>query len=143
MRALQAGEIGRNSRLDEIQAAVLRTKLEYLEEWNLRRVALAKMYFNQLSHLDHRITLPAASAPGAHVYHLFVVQHEDRDGLRIETMVRYPFLLHQQPLFFRPEQRPLPVAEDIGGRVISLPLYPQLKIDDLLAVSKSICEFEG
>lgn len=147
--ALQTTEMGRNSRLDEIQAAVLRIKLKYLEEWNLRRVVLAGRYFDQLSHPDCSIKLPVATEPGAHVYHLFVAQHENRDALRrhmtaqgIETMIHYPFLLHQQPLFARAEPTPLPVAEDVVRRIFSLPLYPQLKVDELVVVSRSICEFK-
>lgn len=147
--AMQAGEMGRNSRLDEIQAAVLRIKLRYLEDWNLKRLGFAKMYFDQLSSLGNRLRLPVASEPGAHVYHLFVVQHDNREALRtrlatqgIETMIHYPFLLHQQPLFRRPQQRALPVAEGIVKRILSLPLYPHLKVDELLAVSRAICEVE-
>jgi dTDP-3-amino-3,4,6-trideoxy-alpha-D-glucose transaminase len=149
LEALQLSEIGRNSRLDEIQAAVLRIKLRYLEEWNLSRLRFAKMYLDQLSRLGSRLILPYASEPGAHVYHLFVVQREHREALRahlamqgIETMIHYPFLLHQQPLFRRQRQRPLPVAEGLVKRIFSLPLYPQLRVDELLAVSRAICEFE-
>jgi len=148
--ALQGDATGRNSRLDEIQAAVLRVKLRYLEEWNLRRVKLAKMYCEELAVERNRLVLPYASAPGSHVYHLFVVQHEKREDLRahlagrgVETMIHYPFLLHQQPLFRRAGQRPLPVAEDLVKRIFSLPLYPQLRADELLAVSRAVCEFEG
>jgi dTDP-4-amino-4,6-dideoxygalactose transaminase len=149
LEALQTGAIGRNSRLDEIQAAVLRIKLRYLADWNLRRQTFAKMYFNELGRVGSRLVLPHASASEAHVYHLFVVQHENREALRahlatqgIETMIHYPFLLHQQPLFRRQEQRPLPVAEGLVKRILSLPLYPQLKVDELLAVSRAIHEFE-
>jgi dTDP-4-amino-4,6-dideoxygalactose transaminase len=149
LEALQTGAIGRNSRLDEIQAAVLRIKLRYLADWNLRRQTFAKMYFNELARVGSRLVLPHASASEAHVYHLFVVQPEKREALRahlakqgIETMIHYPFLLHQQPLFRRQEQRPLPVAEGLVKRILSLPLYPQLKVDELLAVSRAIYEFE-
>ena len=147
--ALQTGEIGRNSRLDEIQAALLRIKLRHLAEWNLRRLGLADLYFNELAGAEGLI-LPHASASEAHVYHLFVVQHENREALRayltaqgIETMIHYPFLLHQQPLFGRRQQRPLPVAEGLVKRIFSLPLYPQIYVDELLAVSRAICEFEA
>jgi dTDP-4-amino-4,6-dideoxygalactose transaminase len=147
--ALQGGVTGRNSRLDEIQAAVLRVKLRYLEEWNLRRLNLAKMYCEEFAVKGSRLVLPYTSEAGSHVYHLFVVQHENREDLRahltgqgIETMIHYPFLLHQQPLFRRRHQRPLPVAEGLVKRILSLPLYPQLKADELLAVSRAVCEFE-
>ena len=149
LEALQTSAIGRNSRLDEIQAAVLRVKLRYLAEWNLRRQSFAKMYFNELARVGSGLMLPHACAPETHVYHLFVVQHENREALRahlamqgIQTMIHYPFLLHEQPLFRRQEQRPLPVAEGLVKRILSLPLYPQLKVDELLAVSRAIYEFE-
>jgi dTDP-4-amino-4,6-dideoxygalactose transaminase len=149
LRALQTGEIGRNSRLDEIQAAVLRIKLRYLSNWNQRRQGFAEIYCNELARAGSRLILPHTSASEAHVYHLFVVQHENREALRahlttqgIETMIHYPFLLHQQPLFGRREQRPLPVAEDLVRRIFSLPLYPQINVDELRAVSRAICEFE-
>jgi dTDP-4-amino-4,6-dideoxygalactose transaminase len=148
--ALQGGVTGRNSRLDEIQAAVLRVKLRYLEEWNLRRLNLAKMYCEELAVKGSRLILPYASGAGSHVYHLFVVQHEKRESLRahltgrgIETMIHYPFLLHQQTLFRRRHQRPLRVAESLVKTILSLPLYPQLKSDELLAVSRAVCEFEA
>jgi dTDP-4-amino-4,6-dideoxygalactose transaminase len=149
LEALQTGEIGRNSRLDEIQAAVLRIKLRYLAEWNLKRLSFAKMYFDELARAGSSLILPHASAAETHVYHLFVVQHEHREALRahlagqgIESMIHYPFLLHQQPLFRRQQQRPLPVAEGLVKKILSLPLYPQLKIDEVLAVCRAISEFE-
>jgi dTDP-4-amino-4,6-dideoxygalactose transaminase len=148
--ALNGKSIGRNSRLDEIQAAVLRAKLTHLEEWNLRRLGLAKMYCDQLSRVGSDLTLPCTGEPGSHVFHLFVVQHKKREALRahltargIETMIHYPFLLHQQPLFRRREQRSLPVAESLVERIVSLPLYPQLRTDELRDVSQAIRAFEG
>lgn len=149
LEALQTGGIGRNSRLDEIQAAVLRVKLRYLAEWNLRRQRFAEMYFNDLARAGTALILPHASAPEAHVYHLFVVQHESREALRahltaqgIETMIHYPFLLHQQTLFSHRQQKPLPVAEGLVKRIFSLPLYSQINVEEMLAVSRAICEFE-
>jgi dTDP-4-amino-4,6-dideoxygalactose transaminase len=149
LEALQTLELGRNSRLDEMQAAVLRVKLRYLAEWNLRRQGFAEMYFKELAGAGSGLVLPQAPAREAHVYHLFVVQHENREALRahlaaqgIETMIHYPFLLHQQPLFRRREQRPLPVAENLVKRIFSLPLYPQINVEELAAVSRAICEFE-
>jgi len=150
LKALQTVAIGRNSRLDEIQAAVLGIKLRYLADWNLRRQGFAEKYFEELQGAGSSLILPHASASEAHVYHLFVVQHENREALRahlaaqgIETMIHYPFLLHQQPLFSRRQQRPLPVAEGLVKRIFSLPLYPQINVDELLAVSRAICEFES
>jgi dTDP-4-amino-4,6-dideoxygalactose transaminase len=148
--ALRGSVIGRNSRLDEIQAAVLRVKLTYLEEWNLRRANLARLYRENLADKTSGLVLPFASPAGSHAHHLFVVQHQRREDLRaylagrgIETIIHYPFLLHQQPLFQSPDQRPLPVAEDLVTRIFSLPLYPQLEADELLAVSRAMREFDA
>jgi len=147
LAALRGEMEGRNSRLDEIQAALLRIKLKYLGEWNHRRRRLADVYGEALGPAQ-RLRLPSAREPDAHVFHLYVVQHPERERLRdhlaahgIETMIHYPFLLHQQRLFRRGEQRALPVAERVAGRILSLPLYPQLTEEAVRAVANAILEF--
>ncbi len=145
--ALRAGGPGRNSRLDAIQAALLRVKLTRLEAWTARRRALATLYDEGLR--GTRLILPVDAGP-AHVYHLFVVQHPERDRLRahlaargIQTLVHYPELLHQQPLFGGGPSRVLPVAEEVASRVLSLPLYPQLERQEAQAVIEAILDFEN
>jgi len=76
LEALQTGTSGRNSRLDEIQAAVLRVKLRYLAEWNLKRLSFANMYFDELARVGSGLMLPHANRVRNARYHLFVVQHE-------------------------------------------------------------------
>lgn len=127
--ALQGELAGRNSRLDELQAALLRVKLAHLPRWVARRRTLASQYVEALR--DTSLGLPMLS--NGHAVHLFVVQHPERDrwcaalaAAGIETLIHYPFLLHQQPLFARPQQPALPVAEAVVNRIFSLPLYPQL-----------------
>lgn len=141
--ALQSEVAGRNSRLDEVQAAILRVKLKSLERWNERRRQLAQLYHTRL--VDTSLRLPFARERGAHTYHLFVVQHSRRDRIRasltesgVETLIHYPFLLHQQPLFRRTEQRALPVAEIVARGVFSLPLYPQLRDEEVHAVIEAL-----
>ena len=109
-----------------------RVKLKQLENWNLKRRAFAALYDNAFG--ETRLELPVPIEPEAHVYHLYVVQHPERDRLRadlaargIETAIHYPFLLHEQPLFRRDEQHALPVAEEVVSGLLSLPLYPQLQ----------------
>ncbi len=138
---------GCNSRLDEMQAAILRIKLRYLDRWNLKRQRLARIYDECLSSAQP-LQLPVTRAPEAHVHHLYVVQHADRDGLRahlaargIETMIHYPFLLHQQPLFRSTTQAALPIAEHVGGRLLSLPLYPQMTDDEVHEIAEAVLEF--
>ena len=138
------GELaGRNSRLDELQAALLRVKLGRLEEWNRRRQVLAGEYRRIL--WGGAVFIPEPPAEGSHVYHLFVVEHPRRDLLRsrlaergVEALVHYPAPLHLQPLFSEGRGRPLPAAERAAARVISLPLYPQLRDAELLAVAEAV-----
>ena len=145
--ALQEDKLGLNSRLDEIQAAILRAKLPYLDQWNQKRRSLAALYSDELRSIP-KLRLPAAISDDAHVRHLYVVQHPDRDRLRahlsargIETLVHYPFLLHQQRLLRSSTQRGLPIAEKVAPRLLSLPLYPQLEINEAYEVVRAIRSF--
>ena len=147
-----AGRVaGRNSRLDELQAAALRVKLRRLDAWNRRRRQLAGMYRRLLSRSVKRLVLPSTSAdPGSHVFHLYVVRHPERDRLRaplaargVETLIHYPAPLHLQKLFRRRGQPALPAAERLAGEILSLPLYPQLRDEELRAVADAVLEFEA
>jgi len=142
------GEIGFNSRLDELQAVLLRVKLGHLEAWNDRRRTLARRYLEGLADLPLR--LPSWDGEGNHCFHLFVVECEDRDILRlhlerkgIDTAVHYPVPLHLQP----PLQAMLepgltyPAAERAARRVLSLPLYPQMKEEEIDRVIEAIRGF--
>jgi dTDP-4-amino-4,6-dideoxygalactose transaminase len=146
--ALKGNLEGRNSRLDELQAALLRVKLKYLNDWNLRRGKLAALYDEMLAPLG-KLRRPVVRQPVAHVFHLYVVAHPDRKGLQahlatrgIETMIHYPHLLHQQNLFRQAGQQPLPVAEKLADSILSLPLYPQLTEDEVSTIAHAIVEFE-
>jgi len=123
---------GLNSRLDEIQAAVLRVRLGHLERWNRRRAEIAELYLHTL---DDRVAAPAVAPWAEPVWHLFVIAAESRDELRdelaqrgVETLVHYWPLPHLTPAFRADGWREgsLPVAERLGERSVSLPLYPQL-----------------
>jgi dTDP-4-amino-4,6-dideoxygalactose transaminase len=145
--ALRMNVAGRNSRLDEIQAAVLRIKLKRLEEWNGRRQRLAEEY-SALLEKSREIVCPQARERDSHTFHLYVVQHPLRDRLKahltasgIQTLIHYPYLLHQQALFRSDSQRALPVAESLVKRILSLPLYPQLSFDELRAVTNALTSF--
>jgi dTDP-3-amino-3,4,6-trideoxy-alpha-D-glucose transaminase len=147
-KALQEGPLGWNSRLDELQAAILRVKLPYLDKWNEKRRSLANLYNNELRDIP-QLQLPAAPSDDGHVRHLYVIQHPERDRLRahlsargIEALVHYPFLLHQQPLLHSSTQSALPTAEKVAPRLLSLPLYPQLKMEEAHAVVSAIRSFK-
>lgn len=142
---------GRNSRLDEIQAAVLRIGLRHLDARNARRQTLARRYRDALhGKIPDFCVLPATDAEDAPgVFHQFVLRTPERDRLReylaqksIGSGIHYPLALHQQPAFcgFRGE-RPLPVAEELAGSVLSLPLYPELRDEDCDRICHEIIQF--
>lgn len=129
--------VGRNSRLDEIQAAFLRVKLARLRALNEERRRLAAAYREGLAGLDLRLPPPDKNG-GEHVYHLFVVQTPRRDRLAddlaragIGTAVHYPLALHQQPAFRRLERGGFPESERAAREVLALPLYPGLSPEDV------------
>jgi dTDP-3-amino-3,4,6-trideoxy-alpha-D-glucose transaminase len=129
--------VGDNSRLDELQAAFLRVGLARLDETTMRRRALAAHYLAGLEGISG-LTLPAAG-PG-HVWHLFVVQHDQRDGLRaalaecsIGTLVHYEIPPHLTRAYRAAGTR-LPVTEWLAERVLSLPLHPGLRDEAVEAV---------
>jgi dTDP-4-amino-4,6-dideoxygalactose transaminase len=125
--------MGRNSRLDEMQAAVLRVGLKHLKDWTERRRALGQIYTSELEGGALRLLREQPYARS--VYHLFVVRHPRRDAIMaalkeqgVGTLVHYPIPLHLQPAFAALGGRPgdLPVAEQAANEVFSLPLYPEL-----------------
>jgi dTDP-4-amino-4,6-dideoxygalactose transaminase len=134
-----------NRRLDTLQAAVLRVKLPHLDRWNARRQSLARAYRRRLAGLP--VSLPPADEPGRHVYHLFVIEVEQRDELRaaladagVETGIHYPIPLHRQPALERLGYRPeaFPQANSLALHSLSLPMYPELPLSQLEWVVESI-----
>ncbi|HXH89124.1 MAG TPA: DegT/DnrJ/EryC1/StrS family aminotransferase [Gaiellaceae bacterium] len=138
-------ESGRNSRLDALQAAVLRLKLARLEGWNERRRELAGRYGRQLAGFE--LTLPAEAAGTRHAWHLYVVRVQERELLRatlasrgIETLVHYPRALHQHPAYGALARPGLEHSEALAGSALSLPLYPQLRDDEVDRVCAAVDE---
>jgi dTDP-4-amino-4,6-dideoxygalactose transaminase len=136
---------GINSRLDEVQAAVLRVGLRRLDAWTERRRALAALYRAELE--GARVVLPSEHPYADAVYHLYVVRHPRRDALAaalgergIGTLVHYPIPLHLQPAFAALGGKPgdLPVAEAAAREVLSLPLHPELTDDQVRAVAAAV-----
>ena len=146
--ALGESIAGVNSRLDEVQAAILRVKLKYLDAWNERRWDLAHKYNAGFAAVG--LNTPHPQEHFAHVYHRYVVQCPARDKLRafldsrgIPTMIDYPFLHHQQPLLANGRtDRPLAVAEASANNILTLPLYPQLRDDEQQAVIDAVKEWD-
>jgi dTDP-4-amino-4,6-dideoxygalactose transaminase len=128
---------GDEARLDALQAAVLRAKLEKLEAWNARRREIAKLYRDGLK--EAPLTLPADPAGAESCYHQFVIRSPwrnlIRDALRksdIETGIHYPVPLHLQPAygFLKYRRGDFPVAESIAETALSLPIHPHLSQTD-------------
>jgi dTDP-3-amino-3,4,6-trideoxy-alpha-D-glucose transaminase len=123
---------GHNSRLDEIQAALLRVKLTRLEDWNERRRARASQYLELLADCPG-LALPGITEDALPVWHQFVVRVDDRDVVReqlarrgIETLVHYPTPPHRSAAYASDHPDPLPITERLVASVISLPISPQL-----------------
>jgi dTDP-4-amino-4,6-dideoxygalactose transaminase len=142
------GEIGYNSRLDELQAALLRVKLERLEEGNRRRRDLAAVYLEGLAGLP--LCLPPVRPGALPAFHLFCVSTPERDrlsgflaGRGIRTLVHYPTPIHLQPAFARLgyARGDFPVAERAAAEALSLPLYPELEEGEAEETVRAVREF--
>jgi dTDP-4-amino-4,6-dideoxygalactose transaminase len=142
---------GLNSRLDELQAALLRVKLPHLPAWNARRRELARRYAALLA--DTPLGLPAPHPDEEHVYHLYVVRAPGRDRLLealrergIGADVHYPLPAHQQPIYRDSGYAPaggLPVTERLAAEVLSLPIYPELTDQEADEVAAALREVLG
>jgi dTDP-4-amino-4,6-dideoxygalactose transaminase len=143
--------IGTNSRLDALQAAVLRIKLQHLDDWVVRRQAHARAYRQQLldAGLQDRLVLPETSAHATrHVWNQFTLRVPQRDALRqhlteasIGTGVYYPIPMHRQKCFASLPPVSLPATEAASREVLSLPLYPELREEQRQHVVRSIVDF--
>jgi len=138
---------GINSRLDEMQAAILRVKLRHLPGWSERRRHIAAAYTSGLSDLGLR--LPKEQPYAQAVYHLYVVRHALRDALMaalkergIGTLIHYPIPLHLQPAFapLGGKAGDLPVAEQAAREIFSLPIYPEMSDAQVGAVTTALRE---
>ncbi|MBC7227095.1 MAG: DegT/DnrJ/EryC1/StrS family aminotransferase [Thermoflexales bacterium] len=139
---------GTNSRLDELQAAVLRVKLRHLESWNERRRQIAALYAEYLTELAGQgLVLPGEPEDSWHVYHLYVVRHPRRDALQaflrergIGTLVHYPVPVHLQPAYadLGYPAGSLPVSETLAREVLSLPMYPELTDEEVRQVAEAV-----
>ena len=136
-------EFGVNSRLDEIQAAILRARLQFLPRWTERRRALASSYRSAL-HDVRAVMVPREKDPG-HVYHLFPVLSARRDEVRealkrsgVDTLIHYPVPVPRQPALASEAPADCPVADRICSEVFSLPLYPALPLDAVDRVATAL-----
>ena len=140
---------GWNTRLDEIQAAMLRVKLKYLDEDNLKRKQLADNYNSNFSNTS--LILPNIRDEATHIYHLYVIQCKRRDELlsflkekNIGASIHYPVPIHLQPAYSHIGGRGiLPETEKTVKDILSLPIYPELKASDISLITNAIKDFES
>jgi dTDP-4-amino-4,6-dideoxygalactose transaminase len=143
-------ELGGSSRLDELQAALLRVKARRLSEWNERRRAIARHYTLALAALP--LGLPIERPPAWHVYHQYTVRSAKRDALAaaltgrgVGTSIHYPSTIPAQPVFSRPNaDREFPLATQAAAEVLCLPCFPELadgEVDQVVeAVKRAVAE---
>jgi dTDP-4-amino-4,6-dideoxygalactose transaminase len=141
---------GRNSRLDELQAAILRAKLRYLDEENYKRRKIAVEYSKQLA--DSSVRLPVEKPGSISVYHQYVVRSGKRDLLKehlrasgVDTAVHYPVPVHKQPAYMGdPKIAPggLAATERVCKEVLSLPMFPELTVSAIQTVFQAIQSFK-
>ena len=139
---------GWNTRLDELQAAILRAKLRHLDEDNDKRRALAAIYTEQLTGV---VTIPIEPVNTRHVYHLYVIRHPHRDALMqflhergIGTAIHYPVPIHMQPAYrgrLTKGLGSLPETERAAHEIVSLPMYPELSAEEVRTVAQAVREF--
>ena len=138
-------EFGVNSRLDEMQAAILRARLHYLPAWTAKRRAIAARYRAALQGAS--LTVPREFDTG-HVYHLFPVLTGERDRFQshmkqwgVETLIHYPIAIPRQPALAATSPAMCPIADELCSQVVSLPMYPGLKDAAVAAVAGAASTF--
>ena len=139
---------GYNSRLDEIQAAILRVKLKYLDEWNNYRKQVADIYLQQIK--NDNIILPFVEVDTNPVWHQFIIRSNKRDELQIylknkgiETMIHYPIPIHKQEAYkeYAKYIGEFPISEMISKEILSIPIYPYIQSKDIQTIIEAINRF--
>jgi dTDP-4-amino-4,6-dideoxygalactose transaminase len=142
--------IGFNSRLDELQAAILRKKLPYLDSWNRRRRQISEIYYSQID--NPLIQNPREIDYGRHNYHLYVIRCSQRDALQkhlsscgVNTLIHYPVPIHLQEAYkhIHKQAGSYPIAEKLSGEILSLPVFPELTDEEAEYVANSVNKFRG
>jgi len=139
---------GYNSRLDELQAAILRVKLPHLKRWNARRAEVARYYTQNLEHLP--LEFPVTAKENTHVFHVYALLTDRRDALQkfladkgVPTLIYYPLPLHLQKVYEKLgwKEGDFPIAEKISKLILPLPMYPELTKEQLDHVTGAILGF--
>lgn len=135
---------GTNSRLDEIQAAILQVKLNHLDDENRKRRMIADYYSENI--VNNKIVLPKLhSNPESHVWHVYVIRTARRENLQkyllengIQTLIHYPIPPHKQEAYKEWNERSYPISEKIHSEILSLPISPVMSMDDASKVVEAI-----
>ena len=137
---------GVNSRLDELQAALLRVKLKHLDKDTEHRKTIANLYLNNIK--NKNIILPTLTHPDNHVWHVFVIRIEKREELQkylldngIQTLIHYPLAPHKQKAYREWENESYPISEKIHDEVLSLPISPVQSLNDTNKIIQAINDF--
>jgi dTDP-4-amino-4,6-dideoxygalactose transaminase len=138
---------GYNSRLDPLQAAFLRVKLKYLDEWNARRAEVAEYYMANLTGASD-LVLPHVLEQTNPAWHLFVVRHLQRDDLQkylesesVGTVIHYPIPPHQSDAYQEIKYKDYPLAEKIAETIVSLPISPHISFEQQKIVVEQMLKF--
>lgn len=138
---------GVNSRLDEIQAAILRVKLRYLDEDNQKRRVISEFYRANIK--NDKIILPSVKSAESHVWHIFPIRNEKRDLLQtyllnngIQSMIHYPIPPHKQQAYSELNNLSKEITEQIHTEILSLPISPVMEKNEIEKVVKTINEYE-
>lgn len=138
--------VGWNARMDGLQGSILSVKLKYLPAWNEARRRNAKLYDEKLGKIDG-IAIPTESSHNKHVYHIYAIRLQDRDSLiaalaqkDIHCGIHYPIPLHLQEAYrsMGLEKGKFPVAEKVASEFVSLPMFPELRIEQIQYVATEI-----
>jgi len=129
-----------------MQAAILSVKLSYLDQWNVRRVEIANLYDKLL---NHKVVKPKLYLDNSHVYHQYVIQIDNRDQLKncllekgVETNIHYPQMIHDTPMLKgKLDETTFSNSNSYKNKILSLPIYPELKNEEIEYVSNIINEF--
>lgn len=140
--------LGHNCRLDEIQAAFLRVKLQFLDDWNKKRDDIAQQYSQLLQ--KYAINLPYVPNWAAPVWHLYVIRSTKRDKLKkdleqkgIATMIHYPIPPHKQNCYVNLNDQSLPICEKLATEILSLPMSPFITKDEIQYISEVFNELHS
>jgi len=142
--------VGFNSRLDEIQAVILRVKLKHLDKWNVMRRKWARFYNELLE--NSSVVTPVEAKHAKHVYHLYVIRSKERDKLQqflsrkgISTGIHYPIPIHLQRAYSYLGYKggDFPITEKFAREILSLPMFPELEEDEVVYICDQIKRFES